>query len=61
MASKCQWAKLKQGNKYKTREVNRCKLCGRDHGYHRVFGICRLCLRELALRGELPGVVKASW
>ena len=40
---------------------NRCRLCGRPRGYMRKFGICRICFRELALKGEIPGVVKASW
>ncbi|MEK7061067.1 MAG: type Z 30S ribosomal protein S14, partial [Patescibacteria group bacterium] len=39
----------------------RCKLCGRGRGYMRKFGVCRLCFRELALKGEIPGVRKASW
>lgn len=47
--------------KYKNQHRNRCNLCGRPHGYMRLFGLCRLCFRELAHRGELPGVMKASW
>lgn len=47
--------------KYQVRYRNRCKLCGRGRGYMRKFGICRLCFRELALKGEIPGVRKASW
>ena len=47
--------------KYKTREYNRCKLCGRPHSYIRKYGICRVCFRELAHKGEIPGVKKASW
>jgi small subunit ribosomal protein S14 len=47
--------------KFGTRAHNRCKLCGRPRGYLRKFQMCRLCFRELALRGEVPGVVKASW
>lgn len=47
--------------KYKIRYRNRCKLCGRPHGFMRRYGICRLCFRELALNGEIPGVRKASW
>jgi small subunit ribosomal protein S14 len=47
--------------KYKTRYRNRCKLCGRPRGYIREYGICRICFRELAMKGEIPGVVKASW
>jgi small subunit ribosomal protein S14 len=47
--------------KYKTRYHNRCKTCGRSRGYMRKFGLCRLCFREFALKGEIPGVRKASW
>jgi len=47
--------------KFKTRYRNRCKLCGRGRGYMRKFGICRLCFRENALAGAIPGVRKASW
>ena len=47
--------------KFSTRKHNRCKLCGRPRGYLRKFGICRLCFRQLALRGEIPGVSKSSW
>lgn len=47
-------------NKVATRVNNRCKICGRPRGYIRFFGVCRLCFRELALRGELAGVTKAS-
>jgi small subunit ribosomal protein S14 len=47
--------------KFMTRAYHRCKLCGRPRGYLRKFEMCRLCFRELALKGEVPGVVKASW
>ncbi len=47
--------------KYKTRFRNRCKICGRPRGYMRKYGVCRLCFREHALLGEIPGVRKASW
>jgi small subunit ribosomal protein S14 len=47
--------------KYEVREVNRCKRCGRPRGYMRRFQLCRICFRELALKGEIPGVRKASW
>jgi small subunit ribosomal protein S14 len=47
--------------KYPTRVRNRCKLCGRPRGYMRRFGLCRICFRELALLGKIPGVAKASW
>ena len=46
---------------YKRQEYNRCKICGRPHAYLRKFGICRICFRELAYKGEIPGVKKASW
>jgi small subunit ribosomal protein S14 len=47
--------------KYKVRVRNRCKVCGRPRGYIRRFGLCRICFRELALEGKIPGVVKSSW
>jgi small subunit ribosomal protein S14 len=47
--------------KYPTRVRNRCKICGRPRGYIRRFGLCRICFREQALEGKIPGVVKASW
>ncbi len=47
--------------KFSTRRHNRCKICGRPRAYLRKFGICRLCFRGLALRGEIPGVSKSSW
>jgi len=51
----------KRGRIFTTRRHNRCRLCGRPRGYLRKFGICRLCFRQLALRGEIPGVSKSSW
>ena len=47
--------------RFKVREYNRCQRCGRAHGYYRKFGLCRICLRELAHEGKIPGVMKASW
>ncbi len=47
--------------KYPTRVRNRCKVCGRSRGYYRRFGLCRICVRELALEGKIPGLVKSSW
>ncbi|MBC8171226.1 MAG: type Z 30S ribosomal protein S14 [Anaerolineae bacterium] len=47
--------------KYQVQVRNRCKRCGRPRGYYRRFGLCRICLREMALRGEIPGIVKSSW
>ncbi len=53
--------KAKRKPKYKIRQRNRCFLCGRPRGYMREFGLCRICFRELAYRGEIPGIRKASW
>jgi small subunit ribosomal protein S14 len=50
-----------QRRKYLHRVRNRCKVCGRPRGYIRRFGLCRICFRELALDGKIPGVVKSSW
>jgi small subunit ribosomal protein S14 len=47
--------------KFKVRSHTRCSLCGRSHAVYRKFGICRVCFRNLALKGEIPGVRKASW
>lgn len=61
MARKCQLAKLRREPKFKVRHRNRCPLCGRGRGYYRKFDMCRICLRSLALKGDIPGVTKASW
>ncbi len=61
MAKRSMVVKSERTNKYSVREHNRCKLCGRPHAYMRKFGICRICFRELAYKGEIPGVKKASW
>ncbi len=53
--------KFEKPQKYVVRQKNRCLLCGRSRAYMRKFGVCRLCFRELAHRGDLPGVKKASW
>lgn len=53
--------KQKRKQKYKTREYNRCKICGRPHAYMRDFGVCRICFRNLAAQGKIPGVLKSSW
>jgi small subunit ribosomal protein S14 len=47
--------------KFKVRAYTRCRRCGRPRGYLRKFQLCRICFRNLALRGEVPGVIKASW
>ena len=61
MARACSFAKLQEAPKFAVRHRNRCKVCGRARGYYRKFELCRVCLRNLALKGELPGVTKASW
>ena len=61
MARKASIEKANSKPKFKVRQKNRCKRCGRSHAYYRKFALCRICLRELAHTGELPGVVKASW
>ena len=61
MANKAKIVREKKKLKYEGRYRNRCRLCGRSRGYIRYFGLCRLCFRKLALKGELPGVKKASW
>jgi small subunit ribosomal protein S14 len=61
LAKKCLIVKSNRKQKYRVREYNRCKRCGRPRGYIRKFGICRVCFRELSLQGEIPGVTKASW
>jgi len=61
MATNAQIAKSARKPKFSSREVRRCWRCGRKHGYMRDFGLCRICFRELANRGELPGVTKSSW
>ena len=61
MAKKSWIAKAKRTPKFSTRRVTRCGLCGRSRAYYRRFGICRICFRNLALKGQIPGVTKASW
>ena len=61
MAKKSMIAKSMRKQKFAVREKNRCPLCGRPRGYLRDFDMCRVCFRNLALAGELPGVTKASW
>jgi len=53
--------KFEKKQKFAVRGKNRCSLCGRSRAYMRKFGICRICFRDLAHKGELPGVTKASW
>ncbi len=61
MAKKSMIAKAKKQPKFKVRKYNRCSRCGRPRAYMRKFALCRICFRELALQGMIPGVVKASW
>jgi small subunit ribosomal protein S14 len=61
MAKKSMVAKAARTPRFKVRAYNRCKRCGRARAYLRDFGMCRICVRELASSGELPGVRKASW
>ncbi|MCX8117924.1 MAG: type Z 30S ribosomal protein S14 [Desulfobacterota bacterium] len=53
--------KAKRKQKFKVRQYNRCPLCGRARAFLRKFSMCRLCFRKHASRGEIPGVIKASW
>lgn len=61
MAKQALIEKAKRTPKFKVQRYNRCALCGRPRGYIRKFGICRICFRELAHTGMLPGVTKSSW
>ncbi|MGH7127227.1 MAG: type Z 30S ribosomal protein S14 [Planctomycetaceae bacterium] len=61
MARKALVEKAKKKPKFSVRRSNRCTRCGRPRAYLRKFAICRICFREMALRGEIPGVRKASW
>jgi small subunit ribosomal protein S14 len=61
MAKKSVIARAKKKPKYSTREVKRCWRCGRKRGYLDDFGLCRICFRELASQGKIPGIKKASW
>ena len=61
MAKKSLIEKQKRTQKFATREYTRCSLCGRPHAVLKKYGLCRICFRELANTGEIPGVKKASW
>jgi len=61
MATKAWIYKANQEPKFSTRRVRRCQLCGRSRGVYRKFKICRICFRELAHQGMIPGVRKSSW
>ena len=61
MARKAMIEKQQKKQKFATREYTSCSICGRPHDVLKKYGICRICFRELAYKGELPGVKKASW
>lgn len=61
MAKKSLVVKHNRTPKFKVREYTRCERCGRPHGVLRKYKLCRICFRELASRGEIPGVKKSSW
>ncbi len=61
MARKALVIKSQRKPKFSTRQYNRCANCGRSRGYLRKFGLCRICFREMALQGVIPGITKASW
>ncbi|MBL7053076.1 MAG: type Z 30S ribosomal protein S14 [Candidatus Portnoybacteria bacterium] len=61
MAKKSVIARANKKPKFSTRIIRRCFFCGRKRSYMRIFGLCRICFRELANKGEIPGVKKSSW
>ena len=61
MAKKSMIMKANKPQKFKVREYTRCKRCGRPHAVLKKYGICRICFRELAYKGQIPGVKKSSW
>jgi small subunit ribosomal protein S14 len=61
MARKALIVKQKKTPKFKVRAYSRCQRCGRPRAVFRKFGLCRICLRQMASNGEIPGLVKASW
>jgi small subunit ribosomal protein S14 len=61
MAKLSKVIKSKRPPKYKVQQHNRCQLCGRPRAYMRKFGMCRICFRELAVTGVIPGIRKSSW
>jgi small subunit ribosomal protein S14 len=61
VARTCLVVKQRRPAKFPTRRYNRCQFCGRRRAVYRKFGVCRCCFRSMALRGEIPGVRKASW
>ncbi len=61
MARKSMIVKANRKPKYKVRAYTRCQICGRPHSVLRKYGICRICFRELAYKGQIPGLKKSSW
>lgn len=61
MAKKSLKVRCSRKQKYQVREYTRCERCGRPHAVYRKFKLCRVCFRELAYKGQIPGVIKASW
>ncbi len=61
MATTAWMAKLRRPPKFSTRYRNRCQICGRPRAYYRDFGLCRICFRNMAQNGHIPGVRKSSW
>lgn len=61
MAKKSMIMKANKPQKFKVREYTRCKRCGRPHAVLKKYGMCRICFRELAYKGQIPGVTKSSW
>ena len=61
MAKKSMIVKQQRAPKFSTRAYTRCRVCGRPHSVLKKYGICRICFRELAYKGQIPGVKKASW
>jgi small subunit ribosomal protein S14 len=61
MACKAKVIKAQEKPKFSTRVIRRCRRCGRPRAFYRKFGVCRICLRDLAHEGAIPGLKKASW
>ncbi|MGQ9860017.1 MAG: type Z 30S ribosomal protein S14 [Thermodesulfobacteriota bacterium] len=61
MAKKSLMVKAQREPRFRVRKYNRCPLCGRPRAFLRRFQMCRICFRSMALRGEIPGVIKSSW
>ncbi|MDR1398218.1 MAG: type Z 30S ribosomal protein S14 [Desulfarculales bacterium] len=61
MATKAMMNKAARAPKFQVRGYNRCPICGRPRAFIRKFGVCRICFRNLSLKGDIPGVIKSSW